>query len=93
MINGNVNEFVDNLHIGIEMMVRFANIDFFIQGWNEDNKYHLERWNYKDVFDSNRWSCDDENSDKCVKEFLEAPMWNGQKFYDVENSIEWIDWY
>lgn len=93
MINGNVNDFVDNLYIGVEMMVRFSEIDFFIQGWNEGSIFHLERLNYKNPLDSNKWTYDAEDSAECVKAFLESPMWNGKKFYDAENSIEWIDCY
>jgi len=43
MINGNINEFLDNLYIGVEMYIRFEGNDYFIQGYDHDNLYHLEK--------------------------------------------------
>lgn len=90
MKNGNLCEFLDNLYIGVEMAIVFENESYFIQGWNKENLYHLEVFNYYKP-NTFKWLTENENPDICVKEFLDFPMWNGKRFYDVENQITWID--
>ena len=41
MIDGNVNEFVDNLFYGSEMYFIFRGKKYFIQGWVEDTVHYL----------------------------------------------------
>ena len=41
MIDGNVNEFVDNLYYGSEMYFVFKGIKYFIQGWCKNGIHHL----------------------------------------------------
>ena len=41
MIDGNVNEFVDNLYYGSEMYFIFEDKKYFIQGWVKDNIHYL----------------------------------------------------
>lgn len=41
MIDGNVNEFVDNLYYGAEMYFIFEDKKYFIQGWVKDNIHYL----------------------------------------------------
>ena len=42
MINGNVNEFVDNLYYGQEMNLSYNDKQYFIQRWTEKGLFTLE---------------------------------------------------
>jgi len=92
MINGDINIFLDNLYIGVEMYIRFEGNDYFIQGYDHDDFYHLEKWNYNHD-DGMAWEYDSQSKEECVQAFLNAPMWNGRKFFEAEKDMEWIDGY
>ena len=100
MIGGNVNEFVDNLYYGSEMYFVFREKKFFIQGWIEDGIHHLVLdYDYEtERFDPNNpecntylWEFSSADSGDCVKAFLDAPLWDGKSFYDVESEMRWVD--
>ena len=100
MINGNVKEFIDNLYYGAEMYFIFREKKYFIQGWVEDSMHYLVLdYDYKtEVINPNDLECNNyiweyssSDSSECVQAFLDAPLWDGKKFYDVEAEITWID--
>ncbi len=93
MINGSLNDFLDNLFIGIEMYLKFHGSIHFIQGyWKDDKdgkrKYHLMRAIDDKDYD---WEVIDKNNDVCVKAFLSSPIWDGKKFLEIEDEIEWVE--
>lgn len=88
MINGNVNDFLDGIHWGEEVWLKYKGIVHFVQGWNEDGKFHLEHSIYGN---DDVWEVIDRDNDVCVKAFLDAPLFDGKKFFDVEREIEWVD--
>ena len=42
MINGNVNEFIDNLYYGQEMNFSYKDKQYFIERWTENGLFKLE---------------------------------------------------
>lgn len=100
MINGNVSDFVDNLYYGTEMYFVFKDKKYFIQGWVKDSLHYLVLdFDYEtENYDSNNpncnkylWEYTSADSQECVDAFLNAPLWNGKTFYEVEDSIVWSD--
>ena len=100
MIDGNVNEFIDNLYYGSEMYFVFKDKKYFIQGWYKDGVHHLVLdYDYEstaydlDDLKSTKyiWEYSSIDSNECVKAFLTAPLWNGKTFYEVEKEITWTD--
>ena len=100
MIDGNVTEFVDNLYYGSEMYFIFRGKKYFIQGWVEDSVHYLVLdYDYEsEVFESENpncnkyiWEYSSINPAECVQAFLDAPLWDGKKFYDVEGEMTWAD--
>ena len=100
MIDGNVNEFVDNLYYGTEMYFLFRGRKYFIQGWYEnslhylalDYDYQTEPYNVKDPScQTYVWEFSSEDPGECVQAFLNAPIWDGETFYKVEGEITWTD--
>ena len=97
MINGNVNEFVNNLYYGSEMYFTFYKQKYFIQGWYVEPFYYLvldqdfeETEIPKDyTFQSYIWEYKAKDPGECVQAFLDTPLWNGKTFYEVEKEITW----
>ena len=98
MIDGDVHAFVNGLYYGDESYFIYDGVKYFIQGWFDEGKHYLVLEQVldcdKEPKDANAgyvWEYVSENSCECVQAFLEAKLWNGKKFYEVENSIIWID--
>ncbi|MBR1696567.1 MAG: hypothetical protein IJ709_14490 [Selenomonas sp.] len=100
MIDGDVKAFVDGLYYGDETWFKYGDKHYFIQGWFKDGKHYLvldyaldygqysnnPNDEYKYI-----WEYSSEDSSECVNAFLEAPLWGGKKFYDVEAEMTWTD--
>lgn len=91
MIKGDYNSFLDKLYSGEELLFQFDGKKFFVQGWTKDNVKHLECWPYDEPDDPIIWEQDGSSMVQNAKDFLEAPLWNGKTFIEVEGSIEWLD--
>ena len=100
MIDGNVNEFVDNLYYGTEMYFVFREKKYFIQGWLKDGMHSLVLdYDYEtELYDPDNpecnnyiWEYSSSDSSECVNAFLEAPLWDGKPFYEVEKEIKWAE--
>ena len=100
MINGNTSEFVDNLYYGTEMYFIYNHKTFFIQGWVEDDlhflvldfDYEIERYDPSNPKGKQPiWEYSSKDSMECVQAFLDAPLWDGKRFYEVEKKMIWTD--
>lgn len=100
MVNGSTKEFIDNLYYGSEMYFNYNHRSYFIQGWVKDGLHYLVLdYNYEaENYDPNEtacskpiWEYSSKDSSECVQAFLEAPVWDGKKFYDVEKEMVWTD--
>ncbi len=92
MIDGNVNEFVDGLYRGNEWWFLFNGKKYFIQGWWESGKATLALDDCSDVNNPNyMWERTADNMEENVDAFLNAPIWDGKTFWEVEYEMTWID--
>ena len=91
MINGDVNEFVDGLYYGDERAFVYKGQKFFIQGWLEGKEYKLllDRW--EPPADDYVWIGSGLDRATRVKDFLNAPIWDGRTFREAEGEMEWVD--
>ena len=91
MINGNINDFIDKLSYGDEIIFIYQRKKYFIQGFNTEGKLtlYLDRWDPpgKDYL----WVGVGSENDYPVNEFLTAPIWNGKTFMEIESKVEWVD--
>lgn len=91
MINGNVNEFVDHIHYGDELIFIFDGKKYFLQGLLTDGKYtlYLDRWSPPS--DEYIWFGIGDDKKYPVNEFLDAKIWNGKNFWQAECDMKWVD--
>ena len=92
MINGDYNEFIDNLHHGSEMWFVYDEILYFVQGFPKNGKYNL----YLDLpcieGKGPEWTFEeDEKGRYPVEKFLSSPVFNGKTFREIEADAEWVD--
>lgn len=104
MISGDINDFLDGISWGQQCWLQYKDGLHFIQGWSKEGEYHLVHEFYripkgcfcyeddKLIYEKEK-TCEwvNEDNDISVKEFLEANIWEGKKFYEVEPEIEWVD--
>ena len=98
MIDGNVNEFVDNLHYGSEMYFIFRNKKYFIQGWYKEPFHYLVLDEIDDNDNSDNyqftgylWEHQSIDAGECVESFINAPLWDNKTFYEVEQEMIWTE--
>ena len=96
MINGNVNEFIENLYYGSEMNFAYADKQYFIQGWMEQGLFTLELCQTIPLTTNEGycvWKDATDSSQVCVNNFLNAKIFDGKTFWEVEQEIDWLyDW-
>ena len=96
MINGNVNEFIENLYYGSEMNFAYADKQYFIEGLTENNITSLELYQTVPVTTNEGycvWKDSSNNSQDRVNNFIHAKIFNGKTFWEVEQEIDWLyDW-
>ena len=91
MINGNVNEFVEHIYYGDELVFIYDNKKFFFQGWYEDGINILTLDMFEPSSDDYIWIMKDKNKKKLAEEFLKAKVFNGKSFWEIEKEITWVD--
>ena len=91
MINGNVNEFIEGLYWGDERIFLYNGQKFFIQGYLKDEALtlFLDRW--IPPADDYIWNKAGDRNNYPVEDFLNAKIFDGKSFWEVEQEIEWVD--
>lgn len=87
--NGDVREFVDHIHYGDELWFLYDGKKYFLEGWSEDGR--LDLYLYEMAGDWKEYVWKGTASHYPVDAFLEAKIWNGKSFWDVEQDMEWVD--
>jgi hypothetical protein len=95
MINGNVNEFIDQLFYEDHYVI-FHGDKYFFNGcqctFDETGKIInvlLEIYNL--TKNSVIFSVEKKTQNLCIEAFEDAKIWGGKSFWDVENEMEWVD--
>lgn len=95
MKNGSINDFIDGLYYGQEMVFVFRGKKYFIQGWwaegREEATLVLTEL-VQEPFQSYLWEHHAARMSECAECFLRAPIWEGKCFTDVQEEVIWADW-
>lgn len=91
MINGNIEEFVEKLLDGEEVIYTYNGNKYFSQGYNlDDGTYYFELQQWEPV-DSILWHIEGLTRQESLNMFLKATLFEGKTFWEVEKEIEWVD--
>ncbi len=91
MINGDIHEFMDKLWGGEELIFICQGKKLFSQGYVNDNGeyvFELQEWS---PHPSTLWRIVGKSNQDSLNAFLNEPLFDGKKFWDVEKDIEWVD--
>ena len=91
MINGDVQEFVEWIHYGFDLIFTFRGRKYFMQGYVGDDGKHttfLDQW--EPTREALIWEGKGDEAYP-VEEFLAQKLWDGMDFWEAEKEIEWVD--
>lgn len=96
MIDGDLNDFIDRAANGMEIQFQYKGKKYMLEGMpNNSGAYVLYLFCYsekaassKDVFN---WVGRSTGDSYPVEEFLNAKIWDGKNFYEIEQEVQWID--
>jgi len=92
MINGNPNKFLEVVASGQDITYKFKDKIYWYQGYNKNDKFRMEIFVYIPATEGFVWECEKATYIDCLNEFINAPIFDGKTFWEVENEIEWGDW-
>ena len=91
MINGNINEFINNIYYGSELVFKYSNAKYMLQGFKEDGIYNLYLDRLEPPANDYVWVGKGDDKGYPVEGFLNAQIWNGLNFISIEDDVEWLD--
>lgn len=95
MINGNTNEFFDNMYHGDEFEISYKEKQYFIQSYYNDFKTYIHEIIVKQtnpkIDNDTIFECKSNNPQKNIEDFQNAKILEGKSFWEVEQEITWID--
>ena len=80
MIGGNPNDFLDRIYSCQDTIYIYKGIKYWFQGYMPDSADNKDIWSY-----------DATTIEQCKQAFIDAPIFDGKTFWDVEQDIEWVD--
>jgi len=92
MINGDVQDFVNRIDYGDELISMYRGKKYFPQGlFEKDGKCAtcLDRWEMS--ADDYIWIGEGDSRHFPVEEFLKQKPWDGRAFWEAESEMEWMD--
>lgn len=93
MKNGDVNDFLNQLYYGGELVFEYAGIRYFIQGWTtSDRNFMALDYVSNEKFKKYIWTHEAATMKECADAFLSAPIWNGNNFSQIQEEVTWSDW-
>lgn len=91
MINGDVTSFVEGIGFGETSAFVYNEEVYVIQGYCQDEVRYLFLDRVEPKADDLLWSSSLDDGEYPVDEFLDAPLFNGKTFMDIEDQVEWIE--
>lgn len=92
MKNGDLSEFLDKLYLGEELLFEYQGLNFFLQGWSDQSKATMVLDCQATVpFENYIWKCVKTTMRECAEEFLQAPIWSGKSFLQIQRDVFWQD--
>ncbi len=92
MINGNADDFLEDVYNLQEIIHTYNGKKYFLQGYGGgmDESYTLEMqlWEPEQKI---VWSYTGSSLLECREEYLKATLYDGKTFWEVEKDIEWVD--
>ena len=95
MKGGCVNDFLDHVTYE-EEAIRYNGKKYFFHGLlrNPDTgmyEFVIDLWDKNDWFVETVYRTTAPTADECMNRFLNDPIIDGHRFWDIENEMEWVE--
>ncbi len=90
MIGSNFNQFVDDIYTGSDLVFLYRGRKFHLQGYQHNGKPCLFLDQLEPSGNDYIWTGSGED-DYPVEDFLNAPVFEGKSFWEVQEEMEWVD--
>lgn len=95
MEGGRVNDFIDAFSYQ-SVAFMYKGEKYFSDGitTSQDGKFSffIIKVNDNGEFLEDIYEYEGSSVADCINAFENIPVWNGKKFYEVENEMTWVDW-
>lgn len=93
MINGDINAFIEVAQYGHEVFFSLQRSEVFLTRYGAECKWYLRPFldRFEPPADDYIWVGVGRDHKYPIEEFLNAKIWDGKNFWEVEHEIEWVD--
>ena len=91
MINGSYHEFFEKLSWGVELWFVYGGAKYLVQGYTENGTYNLYFFMVDPEGTGYDWIGNGTEQEYPVEEFLNAKLFDGKSFREIESVVEWVD--
>ena len=91
MINGNVDDFIDTLWVGEEVVFTYNGKKYFAQGYTTDNGESVHEVLLWEPESKIVWQKKGGTADERMTAFQNDKIFDGKNFWEIEKQIEWED--
>lgn len=92
MIGGNPNEFLDSIYNCSDTIYIYEGKKYWSHGWMlDEDTVHMEVFQYNPSSEDIIWEYNGKNLEEALEEYVEARIFDGKTFWEVEHEIEWVD--
>ncbi|MBO5045965.1 MAG: hypothetical protein J6C93_03745 [Clostridia bacterium] len=95
MEGGRVNDFIDAFSyqsVGLVFRGEKYFSDGIITNSNGKFSFFIIKVNDNDEFLEDIFEFEGDTITDCINALVNAPIWDGKTFYEVENEMKWVDW-
>ena len=91
MINGDVNDFLDTLWVGEEVIFTYNGKKYFAQGYTRDDNVSVHEVQLWEPEAKVIWQEEGGSAEERILYFQNAQIFDGKSFLEIEREIEWVD--
>ena len=85
------SDIYEAIFYGDEILIDYRGKKYFIQGWYQNDLFHLEMWEYYKENPPTLFEADKQTRQECADLFLSAKLFDGKTIKDVLDDVEWVD--
>ncbi|MCD8295281.1 MAG: hypothetical protein LUE27_08580 [Clostridia bacterium] len=92
MLDGDINDFLDDMVYGYELLFVFRGKKYFLEGMsNEERKLTYYMWTIDPPADDYSLILVGDEHNYPLEEFLALKIWDGKTFMEAQEEMRWVD--
>lgn len=93
MKNGDINDFLERITWGDELVFMYRGKKYFLEGLPDDNGVLITYlWVFEPpAYGGYTWVGKGDKKNYPAEEFLRQKLWDGRTFMEAQEEMEWVD--